>query len=164
MTFKPDYWDGVRSGENDGEAEARAEVSRTDLKPCPFCGGEAVICRFKGESLWSRRIVMKTQVSCRECEIETRFTEKGQQPEAVERWNCRAAGEQANEPPIHGADWFALAMGAAASLEDAAYCLRDADAKRAALDAARHVRERCHTLCGAHGITDAAMAKGTDAK
>lgn len=47
------------------------------------------------------------------------------------------------EPP---SAWWALAMGAAASLEDAANCLRDPDAKRAALGAAEHVRNACKEL------------------
>lgn len=44
------------------------------------------------------------------------------------------------------AAWFALAMNAAADLEDAANCLRDSDAKAAALGAAKHVRISCNAL------------------
>ena len=42
--------------------------------------------------------------------------------------------------------WWALVMGAAAALEDAANCLRDGDAKRAAEGAAKHYREKAKTL------------------
>ncbi|MGW8422959.1 hypothetical protein [Comamonas sp. HJ-2] len=44
------------------------------------------------------------------------------------------------------AAWFALAMNAAAYIEDAVVCLRDGDAKRAATGAAKHVREKCNAL------------------
>lgn len=47
---------------------------------------------------------------------------------------------------IANARWFALAMNAASYLEDAANCLRDAEARGAALGAAEHVRKRCHEL------------------
>jgi hypothetical protein len=47
------------------------------------------------------------------------------------------------------AAWWALVMGAAASLEDAAACLRDEEAKRAAEGAAKHVRDKCHSLWAA---------------
>ncbi len=42
--------------------------------------------------------------------------------------------------------WFALAMNAAADLEDAARCLHDQDARRAALGAATHVRDMANTM------------------
>lgn len=49
------------------------------------------------------------------------------------------------------AGWFALVMNAAAALEDAANCLRDPDAKRAAEGAAKHYRAAANALwdkCG----------------
>lgn len=49
------------------------------------------------------------------------------------------------EPATRSA-WWAIAMGAAASLEDASHCLRDTDAKAAAIGAAAHVRKQCHAL------------------
>ena len=42
--------------------------------------------------------------------------------------------------------WWALVMGAAAALEDAAHCLRDQDAKRAAEGAAAHYRKEANAL------------------
>ncbi|MDR0204968.1 MAG: hypothetical protein LBJ40_22785 [Delftia acidovorans] len=59
----------------------------------------------------------------------------GAAPAAVARWGCEDRSA-----------WFALAMGAAASLEDAANCLRDKDAQKAAMGAATHVRESCNKL------------------
>jgi len=44
------------------------------------------------------------------------------------------------------AAWWALVMGAAAALEDAANCLIDADAKRAAEGAATHYRAAANAL------------------
>lgn len=44
------------------------------------------------------------------------------------------------------AAWWALVMGAAAALEDAAHCLQDPDAKRAAEGAAKHYRSEAQAL------------------
>ena len=44
------------------------------------------------------------------------------------------------------AAWWALVMEAAAALEDAANCLRDPDAKKAAEGAAKHYRTAAKTL------------------
>jgi hypothetical protein len=41
----------------------------------------------------------------------------------------------------HDASWWALVMGAAAALEDAAHCLQDQDAKKAAAGSAKHYRD-----------------------
>lgn len=55
------------------------------------------------------------------------------------------------EQASHSA-WWALAMGAAASLEDAAMCMRgDVEAKKAAIGAAKHVREKCHEYWASSG-------------
>lgn len=44
------------------------------------------------------------------------------------------------------AEWWAVAMNAAASLESAASCLRDPDAKKSALGACEHVRQKCNRM------------------
>lgn len=44
------------------------------------------------------------------------------------------------------AGWWALVMNAAAALEDAANCLRDPDAKRAAEGAAEHYRRAAKAM------------------
>lgn len=50
-------------------------------------------------------------------------------------------------PALAGyAAWWALVMGAAAALEDAANCLTDPDAKRMAEGAAKHYRQEANTL------------------
>lgn len=48
--------------------------------------------------------------------------------------------------------WWALVMGAAASIEDAANCLRDSDAKKQADGAAKHYREAAQKLIAARGV------------
>ena len=86
----------------------------------------------------------------------------------------------AQPAPPDAAGWWALVMGAAASLEDAANCLRDPDAKRQAEGAAKHYREAaklawsqraaplparepvaCVTECEACFTPDACQLRGT---
>ena len=63
-------------------------ISRQKLKPCPFCGGEAVILAGFEEHIW---------IFCEECkaEISAHTTEA----EAIEAWNKRA-----EQPAIVGID------------------------------------------------------------
>lgn len=65
---------------------------------------------------------------------------------AIDSLASRSVPQQAEQPGVREAHWWALVMGAAASLEDAANCLRDPDAKRAAEGAARHYREKAKAL------------------
>ncbi len=58
-------------------------------------------------------------------------------------WQAAVAAERERN-----AGWFALVMNAAAALEDAANCLRDPDAKRAAEGAAKHYREAANAMWG----------------
>jgi hypothetical protein len=51
--------------------------------------------------------------------------------------------------------WWAMVMGAAASIEDAANCLRDPDAKKQAEGAAKHYREAAQKLMGTTGVSEA---------
>lgn len=53
---------------------------------------------------------------------------------------------QKQEPWPFSAAWWALVMGAAAALEDAANFLSDSDAKRAAYAAANHYRREANAL------------------
>jgi hypothetical protein len=78
---------------------------------------------------------------------------------------CYEAGQATPkaEPPADPSAWWALAMCAAAYLEDAANCLRDEDAKRAALGAAKHVRDRCAALALAQRPAEPASDKQEDA-
>lgn len=50
--------------------------------------------------------------------------------------------------------WWALVMGAAASIEDAANCLHDPDAKKQADGAAKHYREAAQKLMAAAGVKE----------
>jgi Lar family restriction alleviation protein len=60
---------------------AEEEVKRvTELKPCPFCGGDAEICG--DEYFW---------VTCTSCGVETNGSHD--EEEAVERWNRRVCDE-----------------------------------------------------------------------
>ena len=62
---------------------------------------------------------------------------------AIDQAQAAPVGAPSVEPVCdERATWWSLVMGAAASLEDAAACLRDPDAKRAAEGAAKHYRER----------------------
>ncbi len=60
-----------------------------DLKPCPFCGGEAHVSYYETESLWSHDQVTYTKVSCDECDISLQ-SEPGYETEAIQAWNTRA--------------------------------------------------------------------------
>lgn len=61
-----------------------------ELKPCPFCGEQPQISSMRDESLWSHEEVMKTSVRCDGCDVATPYTEEGEEPEAIERWNRRS--------------------------------------------------------------------------
>ena len=58
----------------------------------------------------------------------------------------RVEKAERQEPVADASAWWALVMGAAASIEDASNCLRDEDAKRQAIGAAKHYREKAQAL------------------
>jgi Lar family restriction alleviation protein len=61
-----------------------------ELKPCPFCGGEASISTNMDEDLWSHRTVKYVRVGCTECEIETHAWPESVAEEYVyDVWNRR---------------------------------------------------------------------------
>jgi Lar family restriction alleviation protein len=70
--------------------ETPAELAAPELLPCPFCGTAPRIIRTRDQSLWSYDDVEKTQVYCSGCDVATDYTEEGQDPEAIEKWNTRA--------------------------------------------------------------------------
>ncbi|MET4680438.1 Lar family restriction alleviation protein [Stenotrophomonas rhizophila] len=62
-----------------------------ELKPCPFCGGDAGIRNWQDEELWSHAIVEWQKVHCTECECEGISSCPGYEPDTVQAWNTRAA-------------------------------------------------------------------------
>lgn len=58
----------------------------------------------------------------------------------------KLAKQEQGEPVADSSAWWALVMNAAASIEEASYSLRDEDAKRQAVGAAKHFREAAHAL------------------
>ena len=57
---------------------------QVELKPCPFCGGEADLCQIYGENLWL--------VKCwntKKCKILPRTPEVHSMEEAMFIWNTR---------------------------------------------------------------------------
>ena len=58
-------------------------MSKIKLKRCPFCGGEATLCKIKDADLWL--------VKCwnRGCEMRPRTDEKETKEEAITIWNTR---------------------------------------------------------------------------
>lgn len=65
-------------------------MSEIELKPCPFCGGEAGIRKWQDEDLWSRAIVGWQKAHCTECECEGISSCHGYDPDTVQAWNTRA--------------------------------------------------------------------------
>jgi Lar family restriction alleviation protein len=71
-----------------------------ELKPCPFCGSEAVIRESKaggGVACWS------VFIKCPECRAEIAgvtglYTDEDFKAKMVAKWNCRTQGAKANEP------------------------------------------------------------------
>lgn len=65
----------------------------SELKPCPFCGGDAKVVTTHDESIWSHETVPYTCVYCPVCEISTENTCKGYEPDAIAAWNRRTPAE-----------------------------------------------------------------------
>lgn len=87
---------------------------------------------------------------------------------SFDEW-CRLPAPPAAGVPSDASAWWALVMGAAASIEDVANCLRDPDAKKQADGAAKHYREAAQKLFatpgapaeGQEGAKGRAMAEPT---
>lgn len=83
-----------------------------ELKPCPFCGGDAHVGTRMDEDIWSHNTVPYTQVACGDCEIGTDWTCEGWEPTAQEAWNRRApslpvegaAGKESGTDGVGGND------------------------------------------------------------
>ena len=66
----------VKQGEND---------MATELKPCPFCGGEA-FCRVTDEGIEDEHLLF--YVECDDCYISTPYSYDRER--SIEAWNRRA--------------------------------------------------------------------------
>lgn len=76
-------------------------MSDRDLKPCPFCGGEAEINRFvrRGYSYIVPQVVCKNCLAMMGREREIVISDRGRlnfinENEAIEAWNRRAESEE----------------------------------------------------------------------
>ena len=56
-------------------------TAMAELKPCPFCGGEAYLAD-------QRHVFCRVYVTCLNCDCRTAFW--GDVPQAIEAWNRRA--------------------------------------------------------------------------
>lgn len=83
-------------------------MSKTDLKPCPFCGGEAELLRTKCTAPYLDELVKEFSVMCRRCATRTAsyvgkydfdrnhilLCTKDGRKEAIDAWNRRANDEE----------------------------------------------------------------------
>jgi Lar family restriction alleviation protein len=62
-----------------------------EVKPCPFCGGEARLDQRVTQSLWNSNDAVFSHVDCDECDISGQdFCDDPDGEEAIEWWNRRA--------------------------------------------------------------------------
>ena len=59
-----------------------------ELKPCPFCGGEALVSEFIGHSFRSY------SVGCKECKTLMKYVDSKEA--AIKAWNTRAYEDKNN--------------------------------------------------------------------
>jgi len=59
---------------------------KSTLKPCPFCGAEAIIYRDKGVTLESGEFIEMNYVVCSEC---TALVSGLTEADAITEWNSR---------------------------------------------------------------------------
>lgn len=91
-------------------------TKQTELRPCPFCGGEARLDQRQTQSLWNSDDATFSHVSCDDCDIHGQdFCDDPAGEEAIEWWNTRAqlpsqGGEAVGEvrPMSDGKQYAAL--------------------------------------------------------
>ncbi|MGA4640593.1 Lar family restriction alleviation protein [Stutzerimonas stutzeri] len=81
-----------------------------ELKPCPFCGGEARLDQRTTQSLWNSSDAVFSHVACDECDISGQdFCDDPNGEEASEWWNRRAQPAEAEGVVEMGSDaWMAM--------------------------------------------------------
>ena len=65
------------------------------LKPCPFCGGEAVLHKTERESFLMAKTIILSQISCASCGVNTDVFREDDT--AIKAWNRRANDGHKNE-------------------------------------------------------------------
>lgn len=63
-----------------------------ELKPCPFCGGEAWIDEFQQEHFNRPKLEYVWSIECKECAFSSRYHKS--KDEAIEKWNTRAKQQE----------------------------------------------------------------------
>jgi len=58
-----------------------------NLKPCPFCGGEAITCKIEQDSFLLGRNIFFYAAQCDSCNVKTPLCKTEEQ--AIEIWNRR---------------------------------------------------------------------------
>lgn len=72
-----------------------------ELKPCPFCGGEARLDQRVTQSLWNSGDAVFSHAACDDCDISGQdFCDDPDGEEAIEWWNRRAQPASAPEESI----------------------------------------------------------------
>lgn len=67
----------------------------TKLKPCPFCGGEAVIVYVENGNRYTSNILYKSKrgtIKCKRCEV-TLPRVYSRVSKAIDKWNIRKGGD-----------------------------------------------------------------------
>ena len=98
---------GQTGGDDVAVCREVLRVSEPDLKPCPFCGGEATVREYAHGHAGSGEFTASYEVKCPDCQIrfqfDSHFSLVNGQPvfkqngyeKCVEAWNRRVSNEKA---------------------------------------------------------------------